>query len=168
MISATTQLNRPGPDLAQLPGVHALTDVTGFGLLGHALEMAKGAQLTACIDAAALPLLPGIQAFAEQGVVTGASGRNWAAYGEHVVLGEHISASQRAVLTDPQTSGGLLVSCRRSGRAGAGDLRPPRLWCRPRDWHDANGPGPSASPISAGRIPPTNAPARPPAPGQPR
>ena len=112
MISATTQLNRPGPDLAQLPGVHALTDVTGFGLLGHALEMAKGAQLTACIDAAALPLLPGIQAFAEQGVDTGASGRNWAAYGEHVVLGEHISASQRAVLTDPQTSGGLLVSCR--------------------------------------------------------
>ena len=112
MISATTQLNRPGPDLAQLPGVHALTDVTGFGLLGHALEMAKGAQLTACIDAAALPLLPGIQTFAEQGVVTGASGRNWAAYGEHVVLGEHISASQRAVLTDPQTSGGLLVSCR--------------------------------------------------------
>ena len=112
MISATTQLNRPGPDLAQLPGVHALTDVTGFGLLGHALEMAKGAQITACIDAAALPLLPGIQAFAEQGVVTGASGRNWAAYGEHVVLGEHISASQRAVLTDPQTSGGLLVSCR--------------------------------------------------------
>ena len=112
MISATTQLNRPGPDLAQLPGVHALTDVTGFGLLGHALEMAKGAQLTACIDAAALPLLPGIQTFAEQGVVTGASGRNWAAYGENVVLGEHISASQRAVLTDPQTSGGLLVSCR--------------------------------------------------------
>jgi len=97
MVDATTQLNRPGPDLAQLPGVHALTDVTGFGLLGHALEMAKGAQLTACIDAAALPLLPGIQTFAEQGVVTGASGRNWAAYGEHVVLGEHISASLRAV-----------------------------------------------------------------------
>ena len=112
MISATTQLNRPGPDLAQLPGVHALPDVPRFGLLGHALKMAKGAQLTACIDAAALPLLPGIQTFAEQGVVTGASGRSWAAYGEHVVLGEHISASQRAVLTDPQTSGGLLVSCR--------------------------------------------------------
>ena len=112
MISATTQLNRPGPDLAQLPGVHALTDVTGFGLLGHALEMAKGAQLTACIDAAALPLLPGIQTFAEQGVVTGASGRNWAAYGQHIQLADSISASQRAVLTDPQTSGGLLVSCR--------------------------------------------------------
>lgn len=112
MIEATTQLNRPGPDLAQLPGVHALTDVTGFGLLGHALEMARGAQLTAHIDAAALPLLPGIQALAEQGVVTGASGRNWAAYGEHIQLAEHLSASQRAVLTDPQTSGGLLVSCR--------------------------------------------------------
>ena len=112
MVDATTQLNRPGPDLAQLPGVHALTDVTGFGLLGHALEMAKGAQLTACIDAAALPLLPGIQTFAEQGVVTGASGRNWAAYGQHIQLADPISASQRAVLTDPQTSGGLLVSCR--------------------------------------------------------
>jgi len=112
MIEATTQLNRPGPDLAQLPGVHALTDVTGFGLLGHTLELARGANLTAHIDAAALPLLPGVQAFAAQGIVTGASGRNWASYGPQVQLASHISDVQRAVLTDPQTSGGLLVSCR--------------------------------------------------------
>ncbi len=112
MIDATTQLNRPGPDLAQLPGVHALTDVTGFGLLGHTLELARGASLTAHIDAAALPLLPGVPALAAQGIVTGASGRNWASYGEQVQLASHISDVQRAVLTDPQTSGGLLVSCR--------------------------------------------------------
>ncbi|VUZ28289.1 Selenide, water dikinase [uncultured Comamonas sp.] len=112
MIGATTQLNRPGPDLAQLPGVHALTDVTGFGLLGHTLELARGAGLSAHIDAAALPLLPGVQALAGQGIVTGASGRNWAAYGEQVQLASHITDVQRAVLTDPQTSGGLLVSCR--------------------------------------------------------
>ncbi|MBV2164793.1 MAG: selenide, water dikinase SelD [Comamonas sp.] len=112
MIDATTQLNRPGPDLAQLPGVHALTDVTGFGLLGHTLELARGASLTAHIDATALPLLPGVQALAAQGIVTGASGRNWASYGQQVQLASHISDVQRAVLTDPQTSGGLLVSCR--------------------------------------------------------
>lgn len=112
MIAATTQLNRPGPDLAQLPGVHALTDVTGFGLLGHTLELARGAGLTAHIQADALPLLPGVLPLAEQGIVTGASGRNWASYGEHIQLAPHITDVQRAVLTDPQTSGGLLVSCR--------------------------------------------------------
>ena len=112
MVEATTQLNRPGPDLAELDGVHALTDVTGFGLLGHTLELARGAGLSAHLQADALPLLPGVLPFAEQGVVTGASGRNWASYGEHMQLGAHISEVQRAVLTDPQTSGGLLVSCR--------------------------------------------------------
>lgn len=112
MIEATTQLNRPGPDLAKLDGVHALTDVTGFGLLGHTLELARGAGLSAHIQADALPLLPGVLPLAQQGVVTGASGRNWASYGEHMQLGAHISEVQRAVLTDPQTSGGLLVSCR--------------------------------------------------------
>ena len=112
MIEATTQLNRPGPDLAELDGVHALTDVTGFGLLGHTLELARGAGLSAHLQADALALLPGVLPFAQQGVVTGASGRNWASYGAHIQLGAHISDVQRAVLTDPQTSGGLLVSCR--------------------------------------------------------
>ncbi|KAG1071060.1 hypothetical protein G6F40_017556 [Rhizopus arrhizus] len=78
MIDTTTRLNRPGPALAALDGVHAIPDVPGFGLLGHALEMARGAKLTARLRLDALPWLPGVQAFAADGVITGASGRNWA------------------------------------------------------------------------------------------
>ena len=111
MVATTTQLNRPGTVLAQIDGVHALTDVTGFGVLGHTLELARGADMTACIDSQQVPLLRGVQALAEQGVVTGASGRNWAAYGAHVELGADVSEATRHLLTDPQTSGGLLVSC---------------------------------------------------------
>ncbi|MBS7777956.1 selenide, water dikinase SelD [Acidovorax sp. CCYZU-2555] len=111
MVQTTTQLNRPGTALSQIEGVHALTDVTGFGLLGHTLELARGAGLTARIDSRALPLLPTVQAFAEQGVVTGASARNWAAYGDQIVIDAQVPASLQALLTDPQTSGGLLVSC---------------------------------------------------------
>ena len=111
MVQTTTQLNRPGTALAQVDGVHALTDVTGFGVLGHTLELARGAGMTACIDSQRLPLLPGVQALAEQGVVTGASGRNWASYGAQVALGAQVTDAMRALLTDPQTSGGLLVSC---------------------------------------------------------
>ena len=112
MIASTTLLNRAGPDLAALPGVHAITDVTGFGLLGHALEMAKGAGLTAAIEAVRVPRLPAAVGFAEQGILTGASGRNWAAYGQDIDFAGHLPASERALMTDPQTSGGLLVSCR--------------------------------------------------------
>lgn len=111
MIAATTQLNRPGAALAALPGVHAMTDVTGFGLLGHALEMARGSGLAARLRLPALPWLEHAQAFAAQGVVTGASGRNWASYGHGVRLGAGVDETARALLTDPQTSGGLLVSC---------------------------------------------------------
>ncbi|MDF8362883.1 selenide, water dikinase SelD [Achromobacter anxifer] len=111
MITETTRLNRPGPALAAMEGVHAITDVTGFGLLGHTLEMARGAQLTAHVSRDALPWLPGVQAFAAEGVITGASGRNWASYGESVRLGEGVSDTERALLTDPQTAGGLLVAC---------------------------------------------------------
>lgn len=111
MVQATTQLNRPGAALSRLEGVHALTDVTGFGLLGHGLELARGAQLTARIDSRRLPVLPGVQALAEQGIFTGASGRNWASYGQNVQLPAGLGDAQRALLTDPQTSGGLLVSC---------------------------------------------------------
>ncbi|MBV8249169.1 MAG: selenide, water dikinase SelD [Comamonas sp.] len=111
MVEATTKLNRPGAQLSQLAGVHALTDVTGFGLLGHGLELARGAGLTARIDSRQLPVLPGVQALAEQGIFTGASGRNWASYGAQIELAASVSDAQRALLTDPQTSGGLLVSC---------------------------------------------------------
>jgi selenide,water dikinase len=111
MIASTTQLNTPGPELAELPGVHALTDVTGFGLAGHALEIARGARCEVALDWAAVPLHEGVRTLAAQGFVTGASGRNWAGYGHDVVLPAGFAAEDRALLTDPQTSGGLLVSC---------------------------------------------------------
>ncbi|NEX64071.1 selenide, water dikinase SelD [Noviherbaspirillum galbum] len=111
MIANTTKLNKPGKALSDLPGVHALTDVTGFGLLGHTLELARGAGLTARIDVHAVPLLPGVEDLAGNGHVTGASGRNWAGYGHEVVLGDAVTPVQQMLLTDPQTSGGLLVSC---------------------------------------------------------
>ena len=111
MIAVTTQLNTPGPELAALDGVHALTDVTGFGLAGHALELARGALCTVQIDWARVPLLEGVRALAAQGMVTGASGRNWAGYGGDVSLPEGFDPTDQALLCDPQTSGGLLVSC---------------------------------------------------------
>jgi len=111
MVDATTRLNTPGPDLAALAGVHAMTDVTGFGLAGHALEVARGARCEVQLDWAAVPLLTGVRSLAAQGFVTGASGRNWAGYGAEVALPAGFSAEDRALLTDPQTSGGLLVSC---------------------------------------------------------
>lgn len=111
MIETTTRLNTPGPELAALDGVHALTDVTGFGLAGHALELARGAGLAVTIDWDRVPVLPGVQALAEAGHVTGASGRNWVGYGADVQLPTGFPEVGRALLTDPQTSGGLLVSC---------------------------------------------------------
>ena len=111
MIAATTKLNTPGPELAALDGVHALTDVTGFGLAGHALELARGAKACVEIDWAKVPLLPGVRALAEAGFVTGASGRNWAGYGAEVAQPAGFADIDRALLTDPQTAGGLLVSC---------------------------------------------------------
>jgi selenide,water dikinase len=111
MIASTTKLNTPGRTLSNLPGVHALTDVTGFGLLGHLLEICRGASLTGRLRMAEVPLLPGVAELAARGFVTGASGRNWAGYGKDVQL-DGISDLQCALLTDPQTSGGLLVSCR--------------------------------------------------------
>ncbi|MBQ5941248.1 selenide, water dikinase SelD [Massilia sp. AB1] len=111
MIANTTKLNKPGRLLADMPGVHALTDVTGFGLLGHLLELARGARLAAQLDMAKVPLLPGVLQLAHDGFFTGASGRNWDAYGKDVDLDPAITPAQQALLTDPQTSGGLLVSC---------------------------------------------------------
>jgi selenide,water dikinase len=111
MIGATTQLNRPGAELARLDRVHALTDITGFGLLGHTLELARGSNLTARVRYADLPWLPNVLGLAEAGVVTGASGRNWDASGKDIALAATLPTTARALLTDPQTSGGLLVSC---------------------------------------------------------
>lgn len=111
MIAATTQLNRIGTALAKDSDVHAMTDVTGFGLLGHGLEMARGANVTLAIDGATVPLLKEAEALTQQGCVTGASHRNWSSYGAGVTLPPDAPEWQRHLLTDPQTSGGLLVSC---------------------------------------------------------
>lgn len=111
MIQSTTQLNTPGIKLAQWDGVHAMTDVTGFGLLGHAWEIARGSALTIELNLDQLPWLPNVRHLATQGYVTGASQRNWEAYGSHIELADTITDTDRALLTDPQTSGGLLISC---------------------------------------------------------
>jgi selenide,water dikinase len=111
MIASTTQLNTPGTELSQLDSVHAMTDVTGFGLLGHCLELARGAQVTANLRFADLPILHGADTLAQAGFVTGASGRNWDSYGTSVELFDGCADWQKALITDPQTSGGLLVAC---------------------------------------------------------
>jgi selenide,water dikinase len=111
MIATTTQLNTPGPELAALADVHAITDVTGFGLAGHALELARGSGCRVHIDWHRVPVLQGVRELAAKGLVTGASARNWDAYGQDVELPVGFSDIDRCLLTDPQTSGGLLVSC---------------------------------------------------------
>jgi selenide,water dikinase len=110
MIANTTKLNKPGQELAKLTSVHALTDVTGFGLLGHLLEICRGANVSATLPFQDIPLLPQVMALANAGNITGASARNWNAYGHDVTL-NNITEIEKALLTDPQTSGGLLVSC---------------------------------------------------------
>ncbi|WP_428424802.1 selenide, water dikinase SelD [Methylibium sp.] len=111
MLRLTTQLNRVGSELGALDGVHAMTDVTGFGLAGHLLEVCRGSGLAAEVDLAAVPWIGIAKTYAQEGIVTGASARNWAGYGEQVHLGQAAEPWQRALITDPQTSGGLLVSC---------------------------------------------------------
>jgi selenide,water dikinase len=111
MLASTTKLNTPGIAFSRMPSVHALTDVTGFGLLGHLLEMCRASGAGATIEFARIPLLPQVAELAGAGIVTGASGRNWAGYGQDVDLGAGGGDLVRALLTDPQTSGGLLVAC---------------------------------------------------------
>lgn len=110
MIATTTQLNAVGRELAALPGVHAMTDVTGFGLLGHALEMGRGSGLRADLHWSAVPILDGAAPLARDGVSTGAGARNWDSYGAEVSWPAGLADWQRALLCDPQTSGGLLVA----------------------------------------------------------
>jgi selenide,water dikinase len=133
MIDSTTRLNTPGIALAQIGDVHALTDVTGFGLIGHLLEMCRGGDVSASIAFDRLPLLPQLRALAASGFVTGASKRNWDGYGNDVRASGSIGDVERAIATDPQTSGGLLVACAPSAvdavldvfrREGFGDAAP--------------------------------------------
>ncbi|HEU4921730.1 MAG TPA: selenide, water dikinase SelD, partial [Burkholderiales bacterium] len=109
MVEWTTRLNTPGEALAAMPQVHALTDVTGFGLAGHLLEVCRGSRLSAEVDFSSIPILGEALDWVKQGVATGASDRNWKGYGHEV---EFSGADwKRKLLTDPQTSGGLLVAC---------------------------------------------------------
>jgi selenide,water dikinase len=112
MLASTTLLNRVGHELAQDGDVHAITDVTGFGLLGHALELARGSGLRVRIEQDHVPFLDQAEALAQTGFITGASNRNWNSYGDGVVLPTGLPDWRRALLTDPQTSGGLLVACK--------------------------------------------------------
>jgi selenide, water dikinase len=111
MIDVTVKLNSVGPELAKLPGVHAMTDVTGFGLLGHLLEMCRGSGVGAHLRMTDVPVLDNVFALAEAGVVTGASARNWISYGADVRLAPQLEGAAKALLCDPQTSGGLLIAC---------------------------------------------------------
>ena len=111
LIATTTCANRVGIALAALDGVHAMTDVTGFGLLGHALEMCRASGVAAQLEVAAVPLLAQADALRQAGCVTGASGRNWASYGHEVQFDAALAERWQPLLADPQTSGGLLVAC---------------------------------------------------------
>jgi selenide,water dikinase len=111
MIALTTQLNKPGLTLSRLDGVHALTDVTGFGLAGHLLELARGAGLRADLSWNAIPIIDEAMTLVQGDIYTGASTRNWAAYGNEVALSNQLGIWQQHLLSDPQTSGGLLISC---------------------------------------------------------
>jgi selenide,water dikinase len=111
MIASMTLLNRIGAELGDDPAVHAVTDVTGFGILGHALEMARGSNLALALRFRDLPFLGAAERLARRNVITGASGRNWASYGDEVTLPADVQEWQRHLLTDPQTSGGLLIAC---------------------------------------------------------
>lgn len=122
MIDWTTRLNTPGVPLAELDGVHAMTDVTGFGLAGHLLEICRGAGLRAHIGFSRLPLIDAAVDLARGGMATGASARNWNSYGDAVRLDAGIADWQRNLLTDPQTSGGLLVACAQESEAAVLDI----------------------------------------------
>ena len=111
MLETTTQLNKVGMVLAENTAVHAMTDVTGFGLLGHLLEMCRGAGLSANLTLDALPILPSARRLALAGASTGAAMRNWQSYGHEVRLPAETAAWQQSILCDPQTSGGLLIAC---------------------------------------------------------
>lgn len=105
-------LNRPGSRFARLPAVRAMTDVTGFGLLGHLVEMADGSNLCAQLDFAAVPRIAGVEHYLQQGCIPGGTGRNFESYGHRVRLAD---AAQKLLLADPQTSGGLLVAVEPEG-----------------------------------------------------
>lgn len=111
MLTSATQLNAVGRRLSEMAGIHAMTDVTGFGLLGHLAEICHGSRVGARVAFESLPVLPAALSLVQQGYNTGAAARNWASYGDDVQLPDDLAPWQQALLCDPQTSGGLLITC---------------------------------------------------------
>jgi selenide,water dikinase len=111
MVRWTTKLNTPGIALSAMPEVHAMTDVTGFGLAGHLLEICRGSSLSAQVEFDAVPVIPLAAEIAQSGTATGASARNWDGYGSSMVLPDGFAKWKQNLLSDPQTSGGLLIAC---------------------------------------------------------
>lgn len=122
MIRSTTALNTVGASLGEMPQVHGMTDITGFGLAGHLLEIARGAHLDAQVHVANVPVLPGVEGLMAQGFATGASDRNWQGYGHDIELAPGLASTWQTLATDPQTSGGLLVCVAPSHEQAALDL----------------------------------------------
>jgi selenide, water dikinase len=122
LLETTTQLNTPGIALAEMPGVHALTDVTGFGLVGHLLGICRGSGLKAELIMERVPVLSAAHHLVQQGFATGASERNWASYRHEITVPALMHDWQKNLLTDPQTSGGLLVACEPAAAAAVLDI----------------------------------------------
>ncbi|MEZ0245346.1 MAG: selenide, water dikinase SelD [Methylophilaceae bacterium] len=111
MVETATKLNAVGELLGKRDDVHALTDVTGFALLGHLLEICRGSELAAELHITDVPVLPAAAVLAQAGFATGAATRNWTSYGHEVTLPAGMPEWQQKLLCDPQTSGGLLAAC---------------------------------------------------------
>jgi selenide,water dikinase len=148
MLASTTQLNAVGEELPDIPGVHAVTDVTGFGLLGHALEMCRGASLAVRIEMEKLPIFAAARRLAEAGIGTGAAKRNWASYDSEVDLPAAAPTWWRDILCDPQTSGGLLIACSEEAAPDVLDLMMRRGFANARQIGEFL-PGPPAVSVSA-------------------
>src|SRR4026209_374072 len=120
MVEWTTKLNTPGEALAEMPDVHALTDVTGFGLAGHLLEICRGSKLSGEVRLGDLPVIEEAIQWLKQGVVTGASDRNWKGYGQDVALPAGAPEWQGEIVTHPQNNGRPLGASRAAGAGGGG------------------------------------------------
>jgi selenide,water dikinase len=117
--ASMTRLNSIGTKFAQLQSVHAMTDVTGFGLLGHLLEMCRASKVSAELDFAAIPQLGDLASYLAAGMAPGGTRRNWASYGDAIDCPDEV---RRAILSDPQTSGGLLIAIDPAALAEVGEV----------------------------------------------
>lgn len=112
ILKSMTTLNSIGPELAEFREIKAMTDVTGFGLLGHLSEMCEGSRLSAEVEFEKVPLIPPLNYYLDQKCIPGGTNRNWASYGHKI---SNITERQKQILCDPQTSGGLMVAVEEAG-----------------------------------------------------